>query len=222
MHATALRTAIGAPAPVTLAPPAPPPPEPELARRDLLLHYVHEAPRTIDSVDQLGNFLMGFGVLALGWLLQVDLAAPLAALHAAPAKQLLGGLALLCWGAAVLWLVAFVHSYVTRVLAGRAVHAEGGNEDKIGRVLELPAPDELSWRRFIAPQPGFEQFLRGHYRPEDRTSPEALLYARWTYLRFMALTKLAEMARMRRLLGRALVAGVGFKLLTVLLAGLSG
>jgi hypothetical protein len=194
--------------------------EPALERRELLLHYVAEGPRTIDSVDQLGNFLMGFGVLALGYLLQAELRGPLEALRGArPALQVLGGVALACWGAAVLWLVAFVHTYVTRVLAGRSVHAEGGNEDKIGRVLELPAPEELAWRRFAAGQASFEQFLRSHYRAEDRAAGgEGLLYARWTYLRFMALHKLAEMARMRRLLARALVAGVGFQILTVLLA----
>lgn len=222
------RTAIGAPPPPLPAPrPGSPSHDDRLdesapARRALLLHYVAEGPRTIDSVDQLGNFLMGFGVLALGYLLQAELSAPLQALRAAgPALQVAGGAALACWGAAVVWLVAFVHTYVTRVLAGRSVHAEGGNEDKIGRVLELPAPEELTWRRFAAGQATFEQFLRGHYRPEDRAgSDDALLYARWTYLRFMAMHKLAEMARMRRLLARALVAGVLFKLFTVLLVAL--
>ena len=228
-----IRTAIGQPSPDTrtLQPDLPRHDDrrdgPGLERRDLLLHYVAEGPRTIDSVDQLGNFLMGFGVLALGYLLQAELRAPLEALRASgpalkdTALQVTGGLALACWGAAVAWLVAFVHTYVTRVLAGRSVHAEGGNEDKIGRVLELPEPDELTWRRFAAGQASFEQFLRGHYRPEDRSGgPDALLYARWTYLRFMALHKLAEMSRMRRLLARALVAGVLFKVCTVLLAAL--
>lgn len=225
------RTAIGAPPPAPPLPSAPRPDPPRHddrldgsapARRALLLHYVGEGPRTIDSVDQLGNFLMGFGVLALGYLLQAELSAPLQALRAAgPALQAAGGAALACWAAAVAWLVAFVHTYVTRVLAGRSVHAEGGNEDKIGRVLELPASEELTWRRFAAGQATFEQFLRGHYRPEDRAGgDDALLYARWTYLRFMAMHKLAEMARMRRLLARALVAGVLFKLLTILLVAL--
>lgn len=186
---------------------------------ELLLHYVGEGPRTVDSVDQLGNFLMGFGALALGYMLQVELRLPLEGLRSGlPGRQALAALALVAWLAAVLWLVSFVHAYVTRVLAGRAAHAEGGNEEKIGKLLELPAPDELTWRKFIASQPTFREFVRGHYRAEDRKSAEQLLYARWTYLRFMCVAKLAEMARMRVLLARALGAGVLFKMATVALS----
>ena len=214
---SAMTTAIGLPR--SPAHEAPSERAEEQAPRELLLHYVAEGPRTIDSVDQLGNFLMGFGALALGYMLQVELRLPLEALRSgAPGRVAMAALALAAWGAAVLLLVGFVHSYVTRVLAGRSVHAEGGNEEKIGQVLELPAPDELSWRKFIASQPTWKEFLRGHYRPEDRRSAEQLLYARWTYLRFMCVAKLAEMARMRRLLAQALGAGVLFKLATVALA----
>jgi hypothetical protein len=185
---------------------------PETKHEDLLRHYVDSAPQTILSVDQLGNFLMGFGVLSMGYMLEADLGPALAAVRApALPRAALGLLAVGAWGVTVALLVAFVRTYIFKVLAGRAVHAEGGNEEKIGQVVELPEPEELTWRRFFAKQPTFEAFLKESYRREDRGSPEALLYARFTYLRFMSLRKLAEMDRMRRLLGQALITGVAFK-----------
>ena len=45
----------------------------EARYEDLLLHYVGGAQLTAVNVDQLGNFLMGFGVLSLGYLLNADL-----------------------------------------------------------------------------------------------------------------------------------------------------
>ncbi|MCW8140009.1 MAG: hypothetical protein KIT58_14015 [Planctomycetota bacterium] len=181
----------------------------QVQNEDLLRHYVEAAPQTVLSVDQLGNFLMGFGVLAMGYMLQADLSPALQAMKGAlGARAFAGLLALLAWGLTVALLLAFVRTYIFRVLAGRAVHAEGGNEDRIGEVVEVP--EELSWRRFNAAQPTFEAFLKDSYRRQDRQSPEQLLYARFSYLRFMTLRKLAEMDRMRRLLGQALVSGVAF------------
>jgi hypothetical protein len=190
---------------------------PDVTHQDLLRHYVDKAPDTVLSVDQLGNFLMGFGVLAMGYMLQADLSAALGALRggALGLKPGLGAVALLAWFATVGLLLSFVRTYIFEVLAGRSVHAEGGNEEKIGQVVELP--EELGWRRFTSRQPTFERFLEDSYRREDRRTPEALLYARFSYLRFMTLKKLQHMDRMRGLLGQALGCGVTFKVALVLL-----
>ncbi len=189
---------------------------PTIQHEDLLRHYVESAPQTVLSVDQLGNFLMGFGVLSMGYMLNADLAPALGAVRGPVALKAFGGLlALVAWGVTVGLLLAFVRTYIFRVLAGRSVHADGANEEKIGEVVEVP--DELTWRQFNRRQPTFEKFLEDSYRREDRKSAEALLYARFSYLRFMTLRKLAEMDRMRRLLGAALVSGVTFKVALVLL-----
>ena len=64
----------------------------EASHDDLLHHYLRGAQQTVQSVDQLGNFLMGFGVLALGYLLNSDLSAATAVFgsasqaHAATAR----------------------------------------------------------------------------------------------------------------------------------------
>lgn len=198
------------PAPRPPAPPADDDPDPSSVTRDhLLLHYVQAAPQTVASVDQLGNFLMGFGVLALGYLLQADLGAATGALHRAGLPLGLGVAALLAWSGAVVHLVLFVRTYVFEVLAGRRAHVEADDEAALGDVVEVP--DDLAWRAFVRRQPTFERFLETSYRREDRASAQQLLYARFTYLRFMTLRKLAAMDRMRRLLGRALVLGVTFK-----------
>lgn len=190
---------------------------PAVQHEDLLRHYVAAAPQTVISVDQLGNFLMGFGVLSMGYMLQADLQPALTALRGPVTLAASGGLvALLAWGVTVGLLLAFVRTYIFRVLAGRSVHADGGNEDRIGEVIDGP-DDELTWRKLNRRQPTFEKFLEDSYRREDRKSPEALLYARFTYLRFMTLRKLAEMDRMRRLLGAALGTGVTFKVAMVML-----
>lgn len=191
---------------------------PEVRTDHLLRHYVDAAPQTVASIDQLGNFLMGFGVLALGYLLQVDVSSATRALHAGNATQLVGGAALLAWGGAVVHLVLFVRTYVFEMLAGRACHVTNGNEETLGEITELP--EQLTWRAFVRKQPTFEAFLKEAYRPQDRVSAESLLYARFTYLRFMSLKKLESMDRMRRLLGRGLVLGVGFKGALVLLGAI--
>jgi hypothetical protein len=193
---------------------------PEVRTDHLLRHYVDAAPQTVASIDQLGNFLMGFGVLALGYLLQVDVSGATRALHASNAVAIVGGLALLAWAGAVVNLVLFVRTYVFEMLAGRACHVSDGNEEKLGEITELP--EQLTWRAFVRKQPTFEAFLKEAYRPQDRVSAESLLYARFTYLRFMSLKKLEAMDRMRRLLGRGLVLGVGFKAGLVLLGAIAG
>jgi hypothetical protein len=175
---------------------------------DLLLHYLSGAQRTVESIDQLGNFLMGFGVLALGYLLNASLK---------PATMWVGvaghqGAALLtlgAWALGVGLLLAFVYIYIFRVLAGRSVHAENGREDRVGETLELP--EGLDFPSFMNEQRTFGDFLRTHFRTVDRKSPASLLYARWSYVRYMALRKLIEMNRMRSLLGLALASGIGFK-----------
>lgn len=184
---------------------------------DLLRHYLTGSLRTVESVDQLGNFLMGFGVLALGYLLQVELT---------PATSQLGathhGLALLtlgAWGTAIGLLLAFVYVYIFRVLAGRSVHASEGREDDVGEVLPDLPPD-TDFQTFMRHQRSFSEFLKTHYRSVDTRTPEALLYARYSYLRFMTLRKLGEMNRMRTLLGLALAAGIAFKLGAVYLGAL--
>lgn len=189
---------------------------PEATHEHLLRHYVEAAPQTVLSVDQLGNFLMGFGVLSMGYMLQADLSPAIGALKGGFGPRALGGLLVLfAWGSTIALLLAFVRTYIFRVLAGRAVHAEGGNEDRIGELVEVP--EDMTWRQFNRRQPTFETFLKDSYRREDRGTPEALLYARFSYLRFMTLRKLSEMDRMRRLLGQALVTGVTFKVALVLL-----
>jgi len=181
---------------------------------DLLLHYVNGAQRTVESVDQLGNFLMGFGVLALGYLLNADLSVATAALGVGAAgHQVSALLALGAWGVSVGLLVAFVLTYVFRVIAGRAVHPSEGNDDAIGEVIQ--PPDDMTFQQFVRPQRTFAEFLEHSYLPKDRRSAEALLYARWTYMRFMTLKKLAAMERMRGLLGMAVVAGVTFKVVMI-------
>lgn len=195
--------------------------ESELGRDELLRHYVASAPHTLESVDQLGNFLMGFGVLALGYLLNANLnAATAAVLGGLGGLHLgLGATALTAWGLSVGSLIRFVHTYITRVIAGRGLHAPMGDESKVGDVLQLPP--NLSFEEFISGQRDFDQFVRHNFAPTDREDPSALLYKRWTYTRFMALRKLAEMDRMRSLLGLALTAGVVFKVALVALGALN-
>ena len=104
-----------------------------------------------------------------------------------------------------------VYTYVYHVLAGRSVHARDGREEAIGEVLDVP--DDLSYQEFMLHQGSFDQFLLTHYGNRARRSPESLLYARWSAMRFMMLKKLGAMARMRGLLGLALISGVAFKVL---------
>ncbi|MGE0713016.1 MAG: hypothetical protein AB7N76_07980 [Planctomycetota bacterium] len=184
----------------------------------LLLHYLSGAQGTIESIDQLGNFLMGFGVLALGYLLNQDLGLATRRIGAA-VPQGAPLLTLLAWALAVGLLVAFVLVYIFRVLAGRAVHARDGREDAVGEVLDLP--EDLDFAAFARDQRTFADFLRLSYRAADRASPAALLYARWTYVRYMCLRKLAEMNRMRALLGLAVVCATAFKVGLVYLGALS-
>jgi len=191
-----------------------------LSYDDLLLHYATGAQHSVQSVDQLGNFLMGFGVLSLGYLLQADVA-PLGRAVAAGDPGSPSALAALgAWGVAVGLLVLFVLTYVFRVLAGRAVHAREGIEDGVGDVIDLP--EDLRWDAFVRGQRSFPQFLKASFRAQDLRDPAALFYARWTYLRFMTLRKLVEMQRMRRLLGLALLFGILFQLLAVYQRALVG
>lgn len=180
---------------------------PEPLHPELLLHYVEGAQKTAESIDQLGNFLMGLGALTLGYLLQTDLAPLLAAARADVPAAAIG---LLSWAAAVVLLLAFAAVYIFRMLAGRRVHAPADDPRALGEVLEVPA--DLDWAGFVKGQETWRAFLRHHYDAEALRSREALLYARWSALRFMTLRKLADMQRMRRLLAGALVALVAFKL----------
>ncbi len=192
---------------------------PETTHTHMLLQYVHGAQQTVQSIDQLGNFLMGFGVLALGYLLNQDLGVATRALGVGPAGQQVSGLLTLgAWGLGVGLLVCFVYTYVFKVIAGRAVHGRDGTESDVGEVLDLP--EDPTFEQFIRPQRTFRAFLKNSYRGRDQNDPEALLYARWTYMRFMAVKKLQEMQRMRHLLGMALIAGVTFKVLLVYQAAL--
>lgn len=187
----------------------------DLNRTDLLEHYLGGALRSVESVDQLGNFLLGFGVLALGYLLSAQLGEPIRAL-AGPQR----GLALatlITWGTAVALLLGFVYVYVFRVLVGRSVHALGGREDAVGEPLP-DLPPGLRFRDFIRDQRTFADFLAANYRGVDQGDPEALLYARWSYVRFMTMRKLSEMNRMRVLLAFALAAGTAFKACSLWLA----
>ncbi|MBL4847167.1 MAG: hypothetical protein JKY65_16735 [Planctomycetes bacterium] len=190
----------------------------ETARHeDLLRHYLSGSLRTVESVDQLGNFLMGFGVLTLGYLLNAEVGRAAAAIGGA--HHGLALLTLAAWSLAIGLLLAFVYIYIFRVLAGRSVHASEGREDAIGDVLPDLAPD-LDFQGFMRHQRNFSDFLKTHYRSVDHQSPEALLYARYSYLRFMTLRKLGEMNRMRVLLGLGLAAGITFKLCAVYLGAL--
>ena len=130
----------------------------DLTHDDLLRHYVQGAQMTVGSIDQLGNFLMGFGVLALGYLLNADLAPATSVFGVAGAGHHISAvLTLASWGVAVGLLVCFVMTYVFRVLAGRAVHARDGREEAIGDVIEVP--DDLSYEQFMRHQGSFDQFL---------------------------------------------------------------
>ena len=181
---------------------------PPQEHRDLLRHYLDGAQETVGSVDQLGNFLMGFGVLALGYLLNADLGV---ATHGLGTGARLAATATLAaWALAVGLLLLFVWTYIFRVVAGREVHAHDGREDAVGEVIDLPG--HLTYPEFRRHQGSFEEFLATHYAYRDRKDPERLLFVRWSYLRFMTLKKLEAMDRMRGLLGLALVFGVGFKL----------
>lgn len=189
-------------------------PQTSSPRGDLLRHYLDGAQQTVGSVDQLGNFLMGFGVLALGYLLNADLGLATSALGGA-AHKVAGFLALGSWGLAVLLLVMFVWTYIFRVIAGREVHARDGREENVGEVIDLPS--RLTYTDFRMHQGSFDEFLATHYTSRDRKDPERLLFVRWSYLRFMTLKKLEAMERMRGLLGFGLLFGVGFKLVLVYL-----
>lgn len=193
---------------------------PETTHTHLLMHYVHGAQQTVQSIDQLGNFLMGFGVLALGYLLNQDLDVATRALGVGSAGQQISGLLTLgAWGIAVGLLVCFVYTYVFHVIAGRAVHGSDGTESNVGEVIDLP--EDPTFQQFVRPQRTFRSFLKNSYRSSDQDDPSALLYARWTYMRFMTVKKLREMQRMRHLLGMALISGVAFKVLLVYQAALA-
>lgn len=193
---------------------------PEVAHPDLLLHYLQGAQRTVEAIDQLGNFLMGFGVLALGYLLQADLTPATHLLGRAPTgTQVVALGALACWATAVGLLLIFAGVYVLGLLTGRRVHARDHDPATIGEVL---APAEgLDYPTFLARQRTWRDFLRLTYPAKHLPDPEALLYDRWSALRFLAHTKLAAIAHMRALLITALGAGVGFKLLHTFLAALA-
>jgi len=190
----------------------------DLTHAHLLLHYVDGSQRTIESVDQLGNFLMGFGVLALGYLLNADLGPTLGAWRSGGGEvQHVAGATLVAWALAVLFLVVFSLIYVFQVLPGRSVHARDDKPDAIGAVLAGRVP--TNFREFMRDQRTFSEFLQTSYLPLDRRTPEALLYARYSYMRFMTLQKVGAMTAMRRLLGLGLLAGVSFKLLSLALVG---
>lgn len=190
------------------------PPEaesPQLSRDTLLQHYVQESVQVLQGLDNLGNFLMGFGVLVLGYLLNAQLKP-----HVLQSfTQTNGGMAMLSWlclGAwtlAVVLLLRFMYWFIFHLLAGRAVYASDNQPNSIGERIQLK---QMTYEEYQSQAPDFDSFVSSNYLDMDQSQDKQLWFATFRYTRYVALRKLMIMNRMRSLLAWALWWGLVFKL----------
>ncbi|TNE44327.1 MAG: hypothetical protein EP343_31760 [Deltaproteobacteria bacterium] len=184
---------------------------PTLSREALLHHYVQEGVQVLQGLDNLGNFLMGFGVLVLGYLLNAQLKP-----HVLQSfTQSNGGVAMLSWlclGAwtlAVVLLLRFMYWFIFHLLAGRAVYASQNQANSIGERIELK---RMTYQQYQEQAPNFDSFVQRNYLEKDQNEDKQLWFATFRYTRYVALRKLMIMNRMRSLLAWALWWGLVFKL----------
>ena len=185
-----------------------------LSKDNLLKYYVKEGTQVLQSLDNLGNFLMGFGVLMLGYLLNVNLKTYIT--HSFIENNLMSfsTVALFGWLLAVILLLDFMYLFVYHLIAGRSIHALGGSRDNIGKRISIT---KMSYEKFANTAPCFEKFINNNYLEEDQKSNRQLWYSTFRYTRYMAYRKLMIMNKMRRLLAFAMASGVLFKLIDIML-----
>jgi len=182
----------------------------QFTRQGLLKHYVQEGAHTLQGIDNMGNFLVGLGVLMLGYLLNVQNKELFVQLFIKDDRSLamLSGSCLFAWAMSIVLLLWFMHVFIFHLLAGRRVHASHGKVGSIGERMELQG---MSYPDFERQAPDFETFVEKNYLPSDQEESEQLWYATFRYTRYMALRKLMVMKQMRSLLAWAMLFGVLFK-----------
>ena len=192
--------------------------ESALTKEELLKHFVEEGSLVLQNLDNLGNFLMGFGMIVLGYMLSVNLQPHLESFfEGTEEKFTFSCFALFAWTLSILCLLGFIYLFIFHLLAGRAVFAHEGKKDVVGERLLIK---KMSFAQFQQKAPDYATFLKTHYLPEDRICGEQLWYATFRYTRYMAYRKLMVMNKMRELLGAALLSGVVFKILDIALQAL--
>ena len=184
-----------------------------LSREELLKYYTKEGTEVIQGLDNLGNFLMGFGILVLGYLLNCNLQPHFKLLLFQTEKwSFSSALCLTTWIMAVLFLLGFIYLFVFHLLAGRSIYAYNNSKNYIGKRIKVK---NMSYEQYEKSAPTFEHFLENHYLDTDQKNDPQLWYATFRYGRFMAFKKLMIMNRMRVLLAWAMISGVCFKLLDI-------
>lgn len=182
----------------------------EKSQQELLKHFVQESVHVLQGLDNLGNFLMGFGMVMLGYLLNAKLRMHFVNIFA-KAKGYLALSSWVClfaWCAAVVLLLGVIYLFVFHMLAGRAVHASNNQKGSIGKRIKRK---HLSYEEFAQQAPDFGSFVDKNYLKEDQTNARQLWYATFRYTRYMAFRKLMIMNKMRSLLAWAILCGVLFK-----------
>lgn len=185
-----------------------------LNRQELLKYYVQEGTQIFQSLDNLGNFLMGFGVLMLGYLLNVNLTSYLARIQAENTIFNFSTIALMAWIASIILLLGFMYLFIFHLIAGRTIHASGNSRNSIGQKISIT---EMTYDKFFSAAPTFDAFISRNYLREDQTSDMQIWYATFRYSRYMAFQKLMIMNKMRQLIALAMVSGVFFKILDIAL-----
>ena len=179
---------------------------------ELLKHYVSEGTKVLQGLDNLGNFLMGFGVLMLGYLLNSNMKFHFSILAGVEEKFVWSGVSVLAWVAAVVFLLGFMYLFIFELLAGRSIYAWRNDKKSIGSRIRIR---KMSYEEFEKMAPTFKDFLRNNYLESDRTNSQQTWYATFRYCRYMAFKKLMIMNQMRCLLAWAMACGVIFKLVDI-------
>lgn len=180
-------------------------------REDLLQHFVQEGTNVLQSLDHLGNFLMGAGMVMLGYLLSTQLKSQLVHILTKPSNQLfyLSWTCILAWCCAVTLLLRFMYCFIFHLLAGRTIHPSHNKPESIGERIPIK---EMTYQEFSQNSSDFQTFIQNNYLQQDQANPEQLWYATFRYTRYMAFRKLMLMNQMRSLLGWAMLFSVVFKL----------
>lgn len=190
--------------------------EEKLGKNELLKHLVQEGSQVLQNLDNLGNFMMGFGVLVLGYLLNVNLKVHFQYLLEPHSFEIfsLSFFALLSWSLSIVLLLGFVYLFIFHLLAGRSIYATKNNPNSIGERISIKG---MGYRDFEKMAPTFEDFLKNNFLSQDQKDDEQIWYATFRYSRYMAYRKLMVMNKMREMLGIAILSGVFFKLLDILI-----
>ncbi len=190
-----------------------------LNRQELLKYYVHEGTQIFQSLDNLGNFLMGFGVLMLGYLLNVNLNSYFARIEVEQSVFNFSTFALIAWIASIVLLLGFMYFFIFHLISGRTIHAKENSRNSIGKRISIT---EMTYDKFASTAPTFDAFIAKNYLYEDQKSDTQIWYATFRYSRYMAFQKLMIMNKMRKLIAWAMISGVLFKILDILLIASEG